>query len=55
MLGLRFTFNSPVEYPGIRFKHVSRLVNGLLVAAFMLLLGQAVGIGFDRWLDAVGY
>lgn len=38
VLGLRFTFNSPVEYPGIRFKHVSRLVNGLLVAAFMLMI-----------------
>ena len=38
VLGLRFTFNSPVEYPGIRFKHVSRLVNGLLVAAFTLMI-----------------
>lgn len=37
VLGLRFTFNEPVEYPGIRFKHVSRLVNGLLVASFALM------------------
>ena len=26
-----------------------------LVIGIMLLLGQAVGIGFDRWLDAAGY
>ena len=38
VLGLRFTFNSPVEYPGIRFKHVSPLVNGLLVASFTLMI-----------------
>ena len=38
VFGLRFTFNSPVEYPGIRFKHVSPLVNGLLVGAFTLMI-----------------
>ena len=38
VMGLRFRFNEPVEYPGIRVKHVSRLVNGLLVASFMLMI-----------------
>ncbi len=38
IFGLRFTFNRPVEYPGIRIKHVSRLYNGLLVAAFTLMI-----------------
>ncbi|MCR5576130.1 MAG: cytochrome c biogenesis protein ResB [Oscillospiraceae bacterium] len=38
VFGLRFTFNEPVEYPGIRVKHVSRLFNGLLVAAFTLMI-----------------
>ena len=36
--GLRFAFNAPVEYPGLRIKHVSTLVNGLLVAAFVLMI-----------------
>ena len=35
--GLRFRFNAPVEYPGIRIKHVSRLWNAALVAAFTLM------------------
>ena len=38
VFGLRFTFNAPVEYPGIRVKHVSQLWNGLLVAAFALMI-----------------
>ena len=38
IFGLRFTFNKPVEYPGIRIKHVSQLCNGLLVAAFSLMI-----------------
>ncbi len=38
ILGYRFTFNQPVEYPGLRIKHVSTLVNGLLVAAFTLMI-----------------
>ena len=38
VMGLRFRFNDPVEYPGIRVKHVSRLVNGLLVASFTLMI-----------------
>lgn len=35
---LRFRFNAPVEYPGIRVKHVSRLFNALLVASFALMI-----------------
>lgn len=35
---LHFRFNDPVEYPGIRVKHVSRLWNGALVAAFALMI-----------------
>ena len=37
VLGLRFTFNPPVEYPGLRIKHVSALINALLVASFILM------------------
>ena len=36
--GARFSFNMPVDYPGIRVKHVSSLVNALLVAAFTLMI-----------------
>ena len=35
---LRFRFSAPVDYPGIRVKHVSRLWNGALVAAFTLMI-----------------
>ena len=35
---LRFRFNAPVEYPGLRVKHVSRLFNALLVASFALMI-----------------
>jgi len=59
VLGLRFSFNSPVEYPGIRIKHVSRLWNGMLVAAFALMI---VGLTITFFLepalvklDAEGY
>ena len=38
VLGYRFSFNKPVEYPGLRIKHVSTLVNALLVAAFTLMI-----------------
>ena len=38
VLGLRFTFNEPVEYPGLRIKHTPPLANILLVAAFTLML-----------------
>ena len=38
VMGLRFTFNQPVEYPGLRIKHVSSFCNGLLIAAFSLMI-----------------
>ncbi len=38
LTGARFTFNAPADYPGIRIKHVSSLVNALLVAAFTLMI-----------------
>ncbi len=38
VLGYRFTFDPPVEYPGLRIKHVSTAVNALLVAAFTLMI-----------------
>ena len=38
VLGYRFTFNKPVEYPGLRIKHVSTWVNALLVASFALMI-----------------
>ncbi len=59
LTGLRFTFNSPVEYPGIRIKHVSRLFNALLIATFMLMIaGLTLAFFFDPVLvktDAEGY
>lgn len=43
VLGCRFTFNKPVEYPGLRIKHVSTWVNGMLVGAFtMMILGLTI-------------
>ena len=36
--GARFAFNAPVDYPGIRVKHVSPFVNALLVGAFALMI-----------------
>ena len=57
--GLRFTFNKPVEYPGIRIKHVSRLFNALLIASFMLMIaGLTLAFFFEPVLvktDAEGY
>jgi len=38
VMGLRFTFNKPVDYPGIRIKHVSTLFNALLVTSFALMI-----------------
>ena len=56
---LHFRFNDPVEYPGIRAKHVSRLINGLLVAAFTLMIaGLYVTFFYEPVLvktDAEGY
>ncbi len=36
--GLRFSFNEPVEYPGLRIKHVNPLVNAMLIASFVLMI-----------------
>ncbi|MCR5135603.1 MAG: cytochrome c biogenesis protein ResB [Oscillospiraceae bacterium] len=59
VLGLRFAFNDPVEYPGLRVKHVSRLWNGMLVAAFALMVaGLTVTFFYEPALirlDADGY
>ncbi len=38
ILGLRYDFNEPVEYPGLRIKHTPPVVNALLVAAFTLMI-----------------
>ena len=35
---LKFTFEDPVEYPGLRIKYTPRVINGLLVAAFTLMI-----------------
>ncbi|MGX8692324.1 MAG: cytochrome c biogenesis protein ResB [Clostridia bacterium] len=35
---LRFTFNEPVSYPGLRIKHTPQLVNALLIACFVLMV-----------------
>ena len=35
---LRFTFNDPVSYPGLRIKHTPRLVNALLIVCFVLMI-----------------
>ena len=56
---LHFRFNEPVEYPGIRVKHVSRLWNGALVAAFTLMIaGLYITFFFEPVLvktDREGY
>ena len=35
---LRFTFEKPLEYPGLRIKYTPKVVNVLLVAAFLLMI-----------------
>ncbi len=59
VMGLRFRFNAPVEYPGIRVKHVSPLCNALLVAAFTLMIAGLFITFFCEpvvvKLDAEGY
>lgn len=35
---LRFSFNDPVSYPGLRIKHTPQLVNALLIACFALMI-----------------
>lgn len=59
VMGLRFAFNKPVEYPGLRIKHVSQLCNALLVAAFTLMIvGIAITFFYEPVLvklDSAGY
>ena len=59
VMGLRFTFNAPVDYPGIRVKHVSPVINGLLVASFtLMILGLYVTFFYEPVLvkvDREGY
>ena len=57
--GLEFTFNDPVEYPGLRIKKTPAAVNALLIAAFALM---TVGLYITFFmqpvlvkLDAEGY
>jgi len=35
---LEFTFNAPIEYPGLRIKHTPTIVNALLCAVFVLMI-----------------
>ncbi|MBR3239071.1 MAG: cytochrome c biogenesis protein ResB [Oscillospiraceae bacterium] len=57
--GLRFAFNKPVEYPGLRIKHVSTVFNALLIASFtMMIAGLCITFFFEPVLvrtDAEGY
>ncbi len=59
LMGLRFSFNAPVDYPGLRIKHVSALWNGLLIAAFTLMIaGLYLTFFYEPVLvkvDAAGY
>ena len=59
VLGLRFTFDAPVEYPGLRIKHVSTAVNALLIAAFsLMILGLYITFFYEPVVvkaDADGY
>lgn len=36
---LEFIFNEPVEFPGLRIKYTPQIVNVLLVASFLLMIG----------------
>ncbi len=59
---LRFTFNDPVSYPGLRIKHTPRLVNALLIVCFVLMIAgltitfflPPVLVKVDDWGYAVG-
>lgn len=59
VFGLSFRFNDPVEYPGLRIKHVSSLFNALLVASFALMtLGLYITFFYEPVLvkvDGEGY
>lgn len=35
---MEFTFNDPVEYPGLRIKETPKAVNALLIASFLLMI-----------------
>ena len=54
-----YSFNTPVDYPGLRVKHVSTLCNGLLIAAFALMIAALyLTFFFEPVLvkvDAAGY
>ena len=59
---LRFTFNDPVEYPGLRIKYTPKVVNVLLITAFLMLIAglyvtffcQPVLVKMDKEGCAVG-
>ena len=38
VMGLEFTFNNPVEYPGLRIKYTPTIVNVLLIISFLLMI-----------------
>ena len=35
---LKFHFETPIEYPGLRIKYTPRVINGLLTASFVLMI-----------------
>lgn len=59
LAGLRFRFNTPVEFPGLRIKQVSQLFNALLIASFTLMIaGLYITFFYEPVLvktDAKGY
>ncbi len=48
--GLKFHFNDPVDYPGLRIKHTPTVVNILLLSAFLLM---TVGLYITFFLQPV--
>ena len=48
--GLRFHFNDPIDYPGLRIKHTPTVVNALLLGAFLLM---TVGLYITFFLQPV--
>lgn len=36
--GVEYSFNAPVEYPGLRIKQSPRLINALLIVSFVLMI-----------------
>ena len=59
VLGLRFSFNAPVDYPGLRIKHTPPAVNALLVISFCLMIAGLYLTFFHEpvlvKVSAVGY